>query len=48
MWRDGLPARPGGPHSDLDVAGAVPGYLLHAEPLVESLGALVDGEHVKD
>jgi hypothetical protein len=27
---------------------AVPGDLRHAEPLVEGLGARVDGEHVKD
>jgi hypothetical protein len=43
-----FPARPGGPHSDLDVAGAVPGYLPHAQPLVEGLGAVVGGEHVQD
>ena len=43
-----LPARPGGPHSDLDVVVAVPGYLLRTESLVEGLSALVDGEHVKD
>src|ERR1022692_3393581 len=43
-----FPARPGGPHCDLDVAGAVPGYLPDAQPPVESLGAVVDGEHVQD
>src|SRR5258708_18836283 len=42
-----LPARPCRPHSDLDVAVAVPGYFLHAEPLVEGHGTLVDGHHVK-
>src|SRR6266571_335090 len=41
-------ARPGGPHGDLDVAGAVPGDLRHAEPLVEGKSPRVDGEHVKD
>jgi hypothetical protein len=25
-----------------------PGYFGHAEPLVEGLGAVVDGEHVQD
>jgi hypothetical protein len=43
-----LPARAGGPHGDLDVAVAIPGYFGHAESLVEALGAAVDGEHVKD
>jgi hypothetical protein len=43
-----LLAWPRGPHGDLDVAIAVPGDLGHAEPLVESLGTVVDGEHVED
>lgn len=43
-----LPARAGGPHGDLDVVVAMPGYFGHAESLVEGLGAAVDGEHVKD
>ena len=43
-----LPARAGGPHGDLDVVVATPGYFGHAESLVEALGAAVDGEHVKD
>jgi MFS family permease len=41
-------ARAGGPHGDPDVAGAVPGYFRHAEPLVERSGPGVDGEHVQD
>jgi integrase len=43
-----LPAWADGPHGDLDVAVAVPGYLSHAESLVEGLGPAVDSEHVKD
>jgi hypothetical protein len=36
----------GEPHSDFDVLVAVPGHFLHTEPLVESLGPVVDGEHL--
>jgi len=43
-----LSVRPGGPHGDLDVAVAVPGYLGHAQLLVEGLCVVVDGEHVQD
>src|SRR5215471_13060828 len=40
--------RPRGPHGDLDVVVAAPGYFSHAKSLVERLGAVVDGEHVED
>lgn len=40
--------RSGGPHGDLDVALAVPGYFGHAEPPVQGLGVVVNGEHVRD
>src|SRR5215831_15313810 len=39
---------PGGPHNDLDVVVAPPGYFRHAEPLVQGLSAVVDGEHLKN
>jgi hypothetical protein len=43
-----FPALRAEPLGDLDVALAVPGYFPHAQPLVERLGAAVDGEHVED
>ena len=44
----GLGRTVGQPHGDLDVVLAVPGHFLHAKSLVESLDAVVEGEHVKD
>src|ERR1700749_4201469 len=38
----------GQPHSDLDVAVAVPGHLGQAQTPVKRLGAVVDREHLKD